>query len=522
MPLTQFIAGWRAEPAIALGQALDLVQQLLQATGELEQLRPSRFPLSPVQVFAVRDEAGKQRWIVLPLPLEGAAFADFIRADEDCWAWLSADELLGELRTDRAYTIGAALYYCLIASLFPPYITRAERARRLLLYRAGSPEQARRALEHALPDAQAAIAHRLFEFIMGLLAPSLGRNLTTAQASRELDRFCEELSPHRLACLWELASAEQGPGSYIHRARANIETLVATVPDHEVPWDAVERLREKDGDHAGAAEAAARHHNFFAESSFITHVRSLVEAGDERRPELARLMEMAREMAGAERAPQHGARQQSRETAIVMSDPIAEPKAGTPQLTEEQFLYLTYVQGRWLTQPDEALLWLERDFAISWNKVVRSVLAGRLLAGREDWIRVAGCCRNGRRLVAQMSDSGGEHGRYASGYLDMLDGIAHICAVHRQGHAHDYLTDAFNRLQSAWTALQQVAAADLCEAIVAWLSRLGELCSHNPQLTTQCLGIEAFLESMGVIAGQGRPVGLPPIPWFDESRLFIS
>lgn len=492
-PLTQVARQWRDEPALYLGQALALVRELLYATGELEQLRPLRFHLSPAQVFAVKDDDGKERWLVLPLPTADAAFADFMRADEDCWVWLSADDLLGAVHGDRAYTVGAALYYCLIAELFPKEISRAERIRRTLLYRAGSPALARDVLASALPKSQAEAAGRLYDFIMGLLSPSLGRSLTAVQASRELDLFCAELSPHHLACYWEQA----GP-SHVSRARKILESLVATVPEYDVPWETVARLREKDGDAVGAADAAARLYKTTETLSVVDHLRYLVDAGEERKPELERVTRTLQE------------------TAL----PGQQDQPKTRSLTEAECLYLAYVNGRRLARPNEALLWLQRDFTVSWHKVVYCILLSRLLADKANWREVLQSCREGRRLVSKMPDAGGLMGRYADAYLDLLDGIAHICAVYQQSYSYDYLHDAFTRLGSAWMNLQRAEADDLSEPIISWLSWLGELAGRNPRLTTLGLGVEAFLDSLGMLLSQRQRAGAPPIPWFDEARLF--
>jgi hypothetical protein len=509
-PLTQLVGRWRTEPAAALPRALELARLLLHVTGELDQARPSRFLLSPAQIFAVRGEGRKERWLALPLPLAQTTFADFVRADEDCWAWLSADEMLSDSRPDRAYTVGATLHYCLVGPLYRAEVSRAERVRRLVMYRAGSPQQTRAALSAALPESEGAAAARLCEFITGLLSPPLGRALTARQAFRELDHFCEELSAERLTLLWEAAGDEH---RYVERARGLVETLVATASDSEVPWDTVERLRDKAGDRVGAAEAAARRPRMTEDSSVIDYARELLDAGEAGLAELERLTDMAGEAAAVPPRP-------SAETAVVRADPAEEQKpGGARQLSEEEYLYLTYVRGRRLGRADEALLWLRRDFAISWNKVVRSLLSARLCAEKGDWVRTAGHCKEGREHVTRMPDSGGTHGRYAAAYLDLLDGIAHVCAVRRQGRAQEYLGDAFDRLQSAWVGLQQVDEPDAEEAVTGWLSLLGEMAGRNPQLAMLGLGVGAFLESRGV---RGRVSGDPPLPWFDESRIFAA
>jgi hypothetical protein len=510
-PLKQLAPLWRQEPAVAVSRVLALARQLFSLADELGRGQSLSFSLSPVQVFVAGNEARKERYLVMPLPMGGATFADFIRADEDCWAWLSADELLGAVPRDRAYLIGAILFYCLVANLFPEEMSRSERVRRLLLYRGGNENLTRTAMASALPKCQSATSGKLADFIMGLLAPRLGRTLTTAEASHRLDQFCAELSLHNLACHWEVGAAEQRSSSHVGRARRIIETLVATAPDHEVPWDAVERLRAKDGDAAGAASAAARQTSPPHPGTFIGYVRSLINGGDEQRQELARLTGTL----GENRAAAGG------EGNLEPSGSIQEARVSTDKLSEEEYIYLAYAQGRWLTEPGQALVHLKRDFTISWNKVVRCIVAGRLNAEQADWITAAACCREGRRVLKEMSHTGGVRGRYAAAYFDLLDGIAHVCAVSQKGLGHDYLSDAFTRLESAWVTSQQAEVTDMEDSIVAWLRWLNDLARRDQRLTMLCLGVEAFIQSLGPCGkGLRSTSGPPPVPWFDEARLF--
>jgi hypothetical protein len=121
-----------------------------------------------------------------------------------------------------------------------------------------------------------------------------------------------------------------------------------------------------------------------------------------------------------------------------------------------------------------------------------------------------------------MSNAGGAYGRYANAYLDLLDGIAHVCAVHRQQHASDYLSTAFDLLRKAWEGMREVGATDADEALTDWLALLAGVAGRDPRLAMLRLGVEAFLESRGVGPGHSAAGGSPSIPWFDESRVFTS
>jgi hypothetical protein len=483
-PLRQLIPHWRDDAALNLSRAIDMARHVLRAIGELENLQPFHFLVSPGQVFFVRDAVGKERWITLPLPIDDVAVADFLRADEECWRWFSADELLGAVQDDRAYTVGAALYLCSIGELFPNEISRAERIRRVLSYRAGNPVFAQSILRSAMPKALATRAGQLCDFIMLLLGPSLGRPLTMAQVSRQLDHFQEELSPYRLACHWE----EEND---ITRALKSLEYFVAAVPESEVPWDMVERLRRKAGDFAGAAEAAAR---TIRSIPLITRLQDLIAAGDDRRQELEQLVLTAKEKIASQ----------------------------SNSSNEEDYLYLAYTNGRWLKHSDQTLSWLgEHNFSVSWFKAVSCLLKSRLFADKANWIEVIRNCRNGRQIIAKMPDTGGRLGRYADAYFELLEGIANICEVYERNYSQEFLNDAFRHLNNAWLNQQLAETQDLNEAITDWLCWLDKFSSNNPKLTMLGLGIDALLCALGADLSRKNYTEVPDIPWFDESRIFI-
>lgn len=510
VPLRYLISQWREEPALYLSQALDMARQIFRARGELENLHPFYFHISPAQVFSVRDVSRKDRWIILPLPID-AAIADFLRADEECWHWLSADELLGAVRDDRAYTVGAALYLSLIGDLFPNEIPRAECIRRVLSYRIGNPVFAHRVLRRALPKSLASTAKQLCDFIMCLLSPSFGRPLTMAQVSRQLDYFHEELSAYHLAQRWE-------DENDITRALMSLEYFVSTAPDREVPWDAVERLRRKSGDFTGAAEAAARCGDTL---SLITRLRELAAAGEAARQELEKLVSTTRKKFLPKQKVASPPGVKSMLTVSTSKEKTA-PAAAEQSLEEEDFLYLAYINGRQLGHTDETLLWLEHDFSVSWFKVVCCILKSRLFADKASWIKVIHNCRTGRNLVAKMPNAGGRLGHYADAYFDLLDGIANICEVYERNYSQEFLNDAFRYLNSAWLNQQMAETQDLDEAIISWLCWLDNLSSNNPKLKILHFGIEAFLQTLGAGSIRKNYIGLPEIPWFDESQVFIQ
>jgi hypothetical protein len=479
--LRDLMPQWRREPALNLGRAISMADYILRAIGELESLRPFHFFLSPGQVFSISDEIRKERWIVLPLPIDDAVIGDFLRADEECWGWLSADELLGVVYDDRAYTAGMVLYLSLIGEVFPKEIARAERIRRVLSYRVGNPALAQNVLRNAMPKAHQKTAEQLCDFIMALLRPSLGRPLTMVQISHQLDYFHAELSPYRLACEWEKEND-------ISRALKCLEDFIPTVADKEVPWDMVERLRRKIGDEAGADSAAKKANKPI---SLISRLHELAAAAD-KKPELEQLV----------------------------SSTIKEFASQPEQLTEEEYLYLAYVNGRWLGRFDETIQWLEHDFSVSWFKVVCCMLKSRLFANKADWIEVIRNCRNGQYQIAKMPNTGGRLGRYGDAYFDLLNGIANVCEVHEQNYSQEFLKDAFRHFNRAWINQQMAGAQDLNGAIISWLRWLDKFSENNPNLETQRLEIEALLRALDPGTARKDCTEKPDIPWFSETDIF--
>lgn len=492
IPLAHLVARWRKEPAIYLLRALSLAQYLVTVTGLLEQLRPNRFPLSPAQVCCLVDEDGKERWTVLPIAAVGVDVADFVAADECSWIWLSSDELLGVAQSDKAYLMGAVLHYCLVADLFSCETDRAGRVRRLLTYRAGQPAQTHRALAAALPKSRVATARELTDFIHAVLAPRQGRPLTPASATQTLDRFQSTLTAPQLAWEWE----EQPPG-YAMIARGILEEMVCTTSDSDIPWESVRRLRALTGDAAGAADAERRVRVSTDGDPLVTLLRHLLALGDERKEELRTLIE-------------------------GLSPGRTTNGESTPAHSEDECLYLAYASARGLQQPDRALAWLNCNFTSSWRAIVCSVLRARILLDANKWTDAARSCKEAKRLAAKLPDAESRSSRYISGYLELLDGIAHLCAVVMGSYSAQYLNDAFTRFESAWNSSAGAQSDELRSDVSVWLAWMGQSAATTAGLKALAIGIDAFLEGEGLTPAQlGSGDGQrPALPWFEEMRLF--
>jgi hypothetical protein len=190
-------------------------------------------------------------------------------------------------------------------------------------------------------------------------------------------------------------------------------------------------------------------------------------------------------------------------------------------LSDQEFLYLVYVNGRWLSQTQESLDFLKREFPVSWHKIVCAMLVARLSADQCAWGNVLRSCRDCRRLIDKLPDKGSAIGRYANAYVDVLDAIAHIRAV-EGGMSDAYLEDALVRFENAWSQLRQFEGDDLEPVIESWLVVLTRQAAARPTLDILRLGAEAFCQSLGMERARSEQDLTPPIPWFSEDRVFVA
>jgi hypothetical protein len=485
--LTGLVPAWRREPARYFTLACDVVQCVRTAASELDHIYPLRFLLSPAQAFLHQAEGGGEQWTFLPLPVEGASFHDFATASEDASAWLAGDDLLRGAVTDRAYIIGAALYYCLVGDTFVSDLAPRPRVQRKLLNLAGNAKSAQLAFAAALPKSLAGNAESLSRFVMTLLTPSFGRPITPAQAVHEFERMQTELSAPRLAAAWQAEGATA-------RALSILERFAHSAPKADVPWDLLARLREDAGDRTGAA--AAR--------------RNIARSPQEEEASLVQDMRVAAAL-GVE-----GRAELERGVARLRSGLAGKAKR---RLSDETFLYLVYVNTALLGNTDESLQLLKRDFAVSWHAILKAILMARLSASRSDWIEVGRCCRDARQGIGRLPDRGSRRGRYALAYVDLLDGLAHMGAVDA-GQDSGYLIDAFEKLQAAWSGMQEFQGNELEPPILAAFARLAQTALAQPKLATLASGVRGFCLTVGIPANTTEARLAPPVPWIPERALF--
>ncbi len=144
-----------------------------------------------------------------------------------------------------------------------------------------------------------------------------------------------------------------------------------------------------------------------------------------------------------------------------------------------------------------------------------------LLATGQAYNQVSRLCNEARGLYAMMPEQGGKAGLYATAYLHLLDGIAHIGAVSLYKNDSFY-KDAFECFGRALDLAGKVGDDDLIRSCLGWFGWLGRFTSiaQGPPLSLLSAGIEAVLRSHGLTAESVAAAGVPVIPWYDEAQLF--
>jgi len=486
LPFAAALTRWRASLAVYLSEVLTMARYLERCITALAELDT---PLVVAPACLRYQPTGPQphgAFRLLAVPLIPALLADWVCAPPDTWTWLSGDSLLRRPPPRPGpYAIGAAVYTAVAGELFPVR-SAAERFRRALRGQAGTPGAVAAAARAALPGSFTAEADALDALVTRLLSGGHGHDWRD-----QLARVGEQLDPYRTAVRWE----HEGE---IQIARQILERLAATVPDRAVPWRALARLRERDGDETGAHAAAL----------------AAVEDGD---PDGVRgLVADMRRIAGSD--PDDPDADARRIWLASAADALG--KLGS-RLGDAARIQLAHLEARYLGRDDSAAARLADGTGSAWDDVVRRVVLARLTAAHAAWPQVAKLCKEARLAVQEMPLTGGALGGYVIAYLDYLDGVAHFGAVGVYADA-GYLADAFDRFVAALDRARTICdpSDPLIDAVIGWLGWIGSL-AHQLQLPAARAighGIDAYLAAHGI---ERRSAGadVPVLIWYDEDRL---
>ena len=104
--------------------------------------------------------------------------------------------------------------------------------------------------------------------------------------------------------------------------------------------------------------------------------------------------------------------------------------AYSAKLDESDTLRLAHIRMRHLGEKSDRFGTANRKFASRWNDATAQLmLARRMLATGQAFNHVSRLCKEARALYQAMPEHGGKAGHYATAYLELLDGIAHVGAV---------------------------------------------------------------------------------------------
>ncbi len=143
------------------------------------------------------------------------------------------------------------------------------------------------------------------------------------------------------------------------------------------------------------------------------------------------------------------------------------------RLDESDVLRLAHIRTRHLGEKTDRLGLAHRKFASRWNDATARLMQARLLlATGQAYNQVSRLCKEARGLYESMPEKGGKAGLYATAYLHLLDGIAHIGAVSLY-KSESFYNDAFEGFGRALELAGRAGHDDLIRACLRWFGWLG-------------------------------------------------
>ena len=192
------------------------------------------------------------------------------------------------------------------------------------------------------------------------------------------------------------------------------------------------------------------------------------------------------------------------------------------QLDESDVLRLSHIRIRHLGERTDRLGVSHRRFTSRWNDATGRLLQARLLlTSGQAYNQVSRLCKEARGLYQSMPEEGGRAGLYATAYLCLLDGVAHIGAV--AAYRNDsFYNDAFEAFARALELAMRANHESLIQTCLRWFGWLGRFVAAVPGPASSVLstGIDAVLGSHGLTRDSVAALGVPEVPWYDEGLLF--
>jgi hypothetical protein len=494
--LAAVIDHWWSDPAGSIPVILELGRFVFEVAGELAGRGFGDALLAPATVRLVPGST--HHWRLVPLPTGGSSLADWARAEPDTWLWVTRETVVGGARIDPVYVLGAALHYAIAGPLVPKSLPAREKFPRLLRGRMGLRARLSAAVKSALPRSLEDDAVVLERLILDCLETNPRARPSPDSVRERLSSLFDKLATARLIRYWGFENQQP----VVARLKALVEEPPAPSgaassspsPAPVVPWDEQVPMLVGRGDLVGALEAAWN---------------DIHENGPSRiRFYMAVVQRIAARLPGP-----------STDVAAAIDRLMG---AFGDKLGESDVLRLVHIRLRYLEEKSDRLGTAHRQFASRWNDATARLMQARLtLATGQAYNQVSRLCKDARGLYESMPEKGGKAGHYATAYLHLLDGIAHVGAVGLYRNESFY-HDAFDQFGRALDMASRAGHDALTQACLRWFGWLGQftVVAQGPPLSLLSAGIEAVLRSHGLTTATVAAAGVPEIPWYDELQLF--
>jgi hypothetical protein len=496
VPVEELIRQWQTDLPGSVPAILDLGRFVCDVSFELAGRGFPDALVSPATVQKHMDSPAP--WRLVPLPTRGISLADWARAEPITWLWCSSEMVIGGAGFDPARLLGAVLHHALTGSVMPESAPKHEKFARLLRDRVGLPARLGTSIRSALPPSLEEDAAALERLVLDCLETAEELRPSATSVKERFTVVAEKLSTNRLVRYWEfekqpaIVARLVVPTGGFSTSRAAEASPPPAPP--AVPWDEqVPKLVEQ-GDLSGALEAAWNdiHENGPARIRFYLAVLQRIAA---RQPGPATVVASAIERLTA---------------------------AFGDKLDESDVLRLVHIRTRHLAEKTDRLGVAHRKFTSRWNDATARLIHARLtLTTGEAYNQVSRLCKEARGLYESMPEKGGRAGHYATAYLYLLDGIAHVGAVSLYKNDSFY-NDAFDAFGRSLELAGRCNHDGLIRSSLHWLGWMGRFTSVAPGSTFSLLsaGIEAVLSAHGLTTHSLAASGIPEIPWYDEAQIF--
>jgi hypothetical protein len=494
--LADVIEGWQTDPATSLPTALQLGRFLFEVVGELVN---RGFGDVLVAMATLRLVPGSpDHWRFVPIPTRGTSLADWSRADPNTWLWATSESVVGGIAVDPVYALGAALHHALAGPLVPGSLSNREKFARVLRGRTGRPVRLRMAVRDALPRSLEDDAAGIEQLILDCLQPIPGSRPVPGSVRDRLASLGDRFATERLIRYWsfenqpaivERLSALLAPAAHPPGTASSPPT-----PTPAAPWDEQAVMLVSRGDLAGALEAAWN---------------DIHENGPPRiRFYLAIVQRMAARFPGP-----------SADVQAAIHRLVNELGG---RLDESDVIRLAHIRMRYMGEKADRLGLAHRQFTSRWNDATARLMQARLLlVTGQSYNQVSRLCKEARNLYEAMPEKGGKAGLYATAYLHLIDGVAHVGAVSLYKNDSFY-NDAFEAFGRALDLAGRANHDALIQSCLRWFGWLGQFTAvaQCPPLSLLAAGIEAVLRSHGLSRESLPAAGVPELPWYDEAQLF--